>query len=84
MFEDVQILRLEHFPIVCSNVDGRTYLQDGHRLIEVMPFHRGRGVDRREGRCALHHVSVGFATMIEIMAKASDEQGNALINDENE
>lgn len=43
-----------------------------------MPFHRRRGIDRRQCRGTFHHESIGFTTMIEIMTKTSNEQSDTL------
>ena len=54
------------------------YLEDGDCLIEMMTLHGRGGIDRGERRGTFHHESIGFPSMVEIVTKTSDEQGDTL------
>ena len=55
-----------------------THLEDSDSLIEMVPFHRGRGIDRSQRGRTLDHVSIGLSTMVNVMAKTRNVQRHAL------
>lgn len=64
----------EKKPRVCRCSVGELYLQDRHRLGEMMLFHGGGGVQRRQRVVKLLQVAVTVTSVVQIMTQAGYEQ----------
>jgi hypothetical protein len=53
-------------------------LEDGDCLVEMVVFHCGRGVNGCQGGCRVKHELVTSPSVIQIVAKAANKEGQTL------